>query len=204
MEASGVTEIELAFTLKPDPDETLGRYVLGFEGQATAWDEAKSEERRAGTIRGHRIDLVAALSDGIGQSELLESLTPEVAEFAQEVLGDERCLIPGGDDLDAIRCDCLVYIAELWVEPEYRGGGIGTTLLQRMGATIDLERCLIALKALPLREDPASRASAEDVAGVKRFYERNGFERAGGEYMVKDARRCEAMKKRLDGRERGD
>jgi GNAT superfamily N-acetyltransferase len=201
-ELTAVEEVDLTFTLRPDPDEHLGRYVLAFEGTAAVWDEQQSEERPAGTIRGHRIDLVAALYDGIGQSELLESLTPEVAEFAQEVLGDTQCLIHVDEDLEAIPCDCLVYIAELWVEPELRGHGIGTTLLRRMGATIDLEHCLVALKALPLRENPAHRSTDDEVARVKRFYERNGFVHAGGEYMVKDARHCEAMKKRLAGRRR--
>jgi hypothetical protein len=37
---------------------------------------------------------------------------------------------------------------------------------------------------------------------VKRFYERLGFLAAGGDFMVKDARHCDAMKKRLSGRRR--
>ena len=193
-------EIEIAFTLRPDPDETLGRYVLAFEGQATVWDEDASEERPAGIIRGHRIDLVAALCDGIGQDELLDSLTPEVSEFARAVLADSRCLLPAGEDLEATACDCLIYIAELWVESAFRGQGLGTMLLRRLGATIDLERCLLALKARPIREDPKRIASPDEIARVKRFYERNGFGHAGGDFMFKDARRCEAMKKRLAGR----
>jgi GNAT superfamily N-acetyltransferase len=194
--------IELELTLRPDPDASLGRYILGFEGQARVWDDAQGEERPVGTIRGHRIDLVSALHDGLGQQEILESLTPEIAEFAGAVLGDTQCLLPAceADSLTAEDCDGLVYVAELRVEPGYRGRGIGSELLRRLGSTIDLERCLIALKALPLRDDPAARSTPEEVARVKRFYLRHGFEHAGEEYMVKDARRCEAAKKRLAGR----
>ncbi len=71
-------EIELEFTLRPDGDDALGRYVLAFDGTASVWDDAQGLDLRVGTIRGHRIDLVSALQDGIAQQELLESLTPEI------------------------------------------------------------------------------------------------------------------------------
>lgn len=194
--------LEFEFSLKPESDESLGRYVLGFEGQARVWDDETGEERQAGTIRGHRIDLVSAFHDGLGQQELLESLTPEIAEFAGVVLGDRQCLLPASEAeaLAPEDCDGLVYVAELWVEPPYRGRGIGSELLRRLGSTIDLERCLIALKALPLREDHARTSTPDEVDRVKRFYVRHGFDHAGEAYMVKDARRCEAIKKRLAGR----
>jgi len=197
-----VEDLEFEFTLKPDSDESLGRFVLGFEGLARVWDDESGEERHAGTIRGHRIDLVSALHDGLSQQELLECLTPEIAEFAQVVLGDRQCLLPGSEaeSLGPEDCDGLVYVSELWVEPPYRSRGIGSELLRRLGSTIDLARCLIALKALPLREDHAQASTPEEVARVKGFYLNHGFDHAGEEYMVKDARRCEAVKKRLAGR----
>lgn len=195
-------DIELVFTLKPDPDPEIGQYVIAFEGHATAWDDHIGDDRPAGHIRGHRIDLVSALHDGHGQDALLESLTPEIADFAQAVLSDGRCLLPAATQsgLAAEECDCLVYIAELWVEPGFRGSGVGTTLLRRLGATIDLAHCLVALKAMPLRDDHAQASTAAEVARVKRFYTHNGFAQIQGEYMVKDARLCEAIKKRLAGR----
>lgn len=198
-------DIEFAFTLRPDPDPAMGQYVLAFEGQATAWDDDIGDDRPVGQIRGHRIDLVSALHDGLGQDVLLESLTPEIADFAQAVLSDGRCLLPAVElsGLAAEECDGVVYIAELLVEPGFRGRGVGTTLLHRLGATIDLAHCLIALKALPLREDHAQVSTDAEVARVKRFYARNGFTQAQGEYMVKDARLCEAIKKRLAGRHPG-
>jgi GNAT superfamily N-acetyltransferase len=198
-------DIEFAFTLKPNPDPAVGQYVLAFEGEATAWDDALGDDRPVGHIRGHRIDLVSAIHDGLSQNGLLESVTPEIADFAQTVLGDGRCLLPPAEPsgLAAEACDCVVYIAELWVEPDFRGSGVGTTLLHRLGATIDLAHCLIALKALPLREDHAQASTDAEVARVKRFYAHNGFSRVQGEYMVKDARLCEAIKKRLAGRHAG-
>jgi GNAT superfamily N-acetyltransferase len=196
-------EIEIEFTLRPAPDPTLGRYVLAFEGRASAWDESIADERQIGTIRGHRVDLVTAVSGELDQVELLESLTPEIADFSHIVLADARCILPpAAQEEPPTECDCLVYIAELWVEPEYRGRGVGTLFLKRLGATIDLNRCLIALKALPLRVDHTQTSTREEVERVKRFYERLGFQPAGGDYMVKDARHCDAMKKRLAGRRR--
>ncbi len=79
---------EFVFTLKPDPDPEIGQYVIAFEGQATAWDDDIGDDRPVGHIRGHRIDLVSALHDGLGQDALLESLTPEIDDFAQAVLSD--------------------------------------------------------------------------------------------------------------------
>ena len=93
--------------------------------------------------------------------------------------------------------------AELWVEPDFRGRGVGTALLYRLGATIDLSHCLVALKALPLRADHAQISTADEIERVKRFYAKNGFTQAQGEYAIKDARLCEAMKKRLAARRPG-
>jgi len=203
---STVDDIEFEFRLKPADDEQLGRYILAFEGEASIWDDGAARERVVGNISGHRVDLVSAIHDGMTQTEILECLTPEIADFAQAVLPDSRCMLPpsADDTLDQEPCDCLVYIARLWVEPDQRAQGVGSALLRRLGATIDIEHCLIALKAYPIREDPTGRASEDEIARVKHFYERIGFETASGQFMVKDARRCEAMKKRLAGRRQAD
>lgn len=195
-------DIELEFSLRPDIDGALSPYVLEFEGAAKLWDEDASAERPVAAIRGHRIDLAAALHDGITQDELLECLTPEIAEFADTVLGGRRCLLPASTEetLEPTDCDGLVYIAELMVEPGFRNRGIGTELLRRLGSTLDLERCLIALKARPIREDPAKLPSAEEISRVKRFYRRQGFDPTVEDYMIKDARLCEVIKKRAAGR----
>jgi len=201
-----VEDIELEFRLKPADEGQLGPYILAFEGEASVWDDDIACERVVGTISGHRIDLVSATYDGIGQAEILECLTPEIADFADTVLRDSRCILPASEDntLNQEPCDCLVYIARLWVAPEYRSQGMGSALLRRLGASIDIEHCLIALKAHPIRQEPSGHASAEEIERVKHFYERMGFETASGEFMVKDARRCEAMKKRLAGRRHAD
>lgn len=195
-------DIELEFSLKPDADNSIGQYVLAFEGTARLWDERSSQERRIGVISGHRVDLAAALYDGLGQDEILDCLTPEIAEFAETVLGGKRCLLPASTSgsLSPTDCDGLVYVAELWIDPEFRGRGLGSELLRRLGSTLDLERCLIALKARPIREDPAKVSTPEEIARVQDFYRRQGFEDARDDYMVKDARLCEAVKKRVAAR----
>jgi GNAT superfamily N-acetyltransferase len=91
----------------------------------------------------------------------------------------------------------LVFIAELKVKKLYRGQGIGSALLRRMGSMIDLSNCLIGLKAFPLTDDYGKAAKAEEIAQVKHFYELHNFTHAGGEFMVKDARLCDVMKKKL-------
>jgi hypothetical protein len=66
-----------------------------------------------------------------------------------------------------------------------------------MGAMIDVSDCLIALKAFPLADELGKAAEAADIIRVKRFYAKHDFKHAEGEFMIKDARLCEAVKKRL-------
>lgn len=198
-------DLEYELHLKPDEQPGLSAYVLTFAGEARGWDEALSQDRTLGEIRGRRVDLAAAIADGMPQGELLDMLTAEMSEFSDTVLHDEHCLLPPSeaDSLQAEICECIVFIAELRIEPEYRGRGIGTQLLKRMAAMLDVEHCLIALKAFPLADEIGTAAAQAEIERVKRFYARYGFEPAGGDFMVKDARLCEAVKARLR-RRRGD
>jgi hypothetical protein len=69
--------------------------------------------------------------------------------------------------------------------------------LRKMGAMIDVADCLIALKAFPLADELGMAAEAEYITKVKQFYRKHGFKHAQGDFMVKDARLCDAVKKRL-------
>ncbi len=195
-------DIEIEFSLRPDPDEQLGQYVLHFEGTARTWDEERAADLGVAQIRGQRMDLASAQQDQIDPELLFQSVSPEIADFAEKVLADRACLLPFSqiDDIERIECACIVYIAELRVDPAHRGQGIGSGLLRRMGGIIDINDCLVALKAFPLAEELGRPAPPEDLARVEGFYTRHGFVHAGGHFMVKDARLCEAMKKRLAAR----
>ncbi len=195
-------DVEIEFSLRPDPDEELGQYVLHFEGTARAWDNEQGADLAIARIRGQRLDLATANHDRVDPQTLFQSVSPEIADFAENVLGDRTCLIPFDQTqgIERIECACIVYIAELRVEPGHRSQGIGSGLLRRMGAIIDINDCLIALKAFPLAEELGKPAPAEDLGRVERFYTRHGFVEAGNHFMVKDARLCEAMKKRLAAR----
>jgi GNAT superfamily N-acetyltransferase len=195
-------DIELEFSLRPDPDEDLGRYVLHFEGKALGWSDEAAEEQTLGEIRGQRLDLATAEHDGFDRALMLESISPEVADFSETVLGDSACLLPASEleAVEAIECACIVYVSELRVVPELRGKGIGSALLKRMGTMIDLHDCLVALKAFPLADEHGKPASPEEIRRIKGFYTRHGFTPTGGDFMIKDARLCEAMKKRLGRR----
>ena len=195
-------DIRYQFALRPHGEGALGRCVLVFEGTAALWDEARGALRSVGELRGYRLDLATARSEGLDQTTLLHGVSGEIGDFADTVLHDTRCLLPASADpaLPGTACECIVYIAQLAVAPDLRGRGIGSTLLQRMGSMIDLTGCLVALKALPLASDYGEPVGQREIDGVTRFYLRQGFEPAGGPFMVKDARLCEAMKKRLQGR----
>lgn len=196
--------ISFQFALRPQGEGALGRSVLVFEGTAACWDEAKGGRRIVAELRGYRLDFATASSEGLDQTALLHSVSAEIGDFADTVLRDTRCLLPPSTDpvLTGTLCECIVYIAQLEVVPDLRGQGIGSALLRQMGSMIDLTGCLVALKASPLASGYNAPVGSREIDAVKQFYMRHGFSPAGGEFMVKDARLCEAMKKRLQGRQR--
>jgi GNAT superfamily N-acetyltransferase len=199
-------DIEYRFSLAQDPDPDLGPYLITFYGSACHWDAKAGSERRLAEIRGQRLALAEALDDGLEQGTLLDSISAELSEFSEIVLQDERCLLPPTEapQLEGVECECLVYVAELRVAESWRGRGIGSALLGRLGSMLDIADCLIALKAFPLTDAYGSRAAEKEIERVKGFYAKHGFAPAGGEFMVKDARLCEAMKRRLARHRSGD
>ncbi|MBU0499924.1 MAG: hypothetical protein KJ558_01130 [Gammaproteobacteria bacterium] len=190
--------LDFEFSLKPNPDEELGQYVLSFWGKAIHWDDA-GEELVVGEISGHRLDIALAVHDDFDPTQLFDSVVPEIADFAETVLRNKSCILPESVDAEVPQadCECLVFISELKVGEAHRGRGLGSALLRRMGRMIDLTNCLIALKAFPLADELGKPAEPEEIARVKRFYERHSFIHAGGEFMIKDARLCDAMRKKM-------
>jgi GNAT superfamily N-acetyltransferase len=196
-------DIEYRFSLNQDTDPQLGPYLVNFFGSTCRWDPETDSERPLAEIRGQRLAIATALDDGLEQGELLDSVSAELSEFSATVLQDRRCLLPSSQapELASQECECLVYVAELRVDDDWRGQGLGSALLGRLATMLDIGDCLIALKAFPLSDEYGVRASDAEIQRVKGFYAKHGFVPAGGEFMVKDARLCEAMKRRL-GRHR--
>lgn len=191
--------IEIEFSIKPSDDESLSQYVLTFEGKALFWDDEEATEKMIGDIMGYRIDLSTAQYDHIDLQDLFDSVSSELSDFAHTVMPDDRCILPETEDHlhKEKECDCLVYISQLLVDPDFRAHGVGSSLLRKMGSMIDVTDCLIALKAFPLADELGKAAEAAYIAKVKHFYEKHEFKHTEGEFMVKDARLCEAVKKRL-------
>lgn len=198
---SALDDIEYEFTLKPDADEALGQYILHFHGWVQVWDERELEDRKIAEIDGIRLDLATAHADGYRDDDILELISNDVADFSDVVLHHENCMVD--KDLyseEKVECGCLVFINEIRVDEDYRGHGLGTSLIRRLPSMIDLSDCLLALKAFPLSDEYGQPTDPEKIKRIKHFYEQLGFEHVGGEFMAKDARLCEAMKKRLMGR----
>ena len=86
------------------------------------------------------------------------------------------------------------------VPPKLRGNRIGTLLMQRLSEVLDMGNGLLGLKAFPLVDetiiDNATRTTVE-IARVRHFYEKLGFQHAGGEFMKKDTRDCPGPRRRL-------
>ena len=188
--------LDYQFSLSPNRLSGAESYVTSFTGVARGWDDDAGDERPVGSIRGQRIDLAAAREDGIDRVALLESISPEIADFAAQMLdGDGHC--PAGIQLHGMAteggwCDCLVYIEAIEVEQELRGQHVGTGLLRRCAELLDIHRCLLGLKAFPISNAPGSGRSNAEIQRVKHFYERLGFSRGAGEFMVKNAALCKS------------
>jgi GNAT superfamily N-acetyltransferase len=194
-----MSELEFEFSLRPGSDPELSPYVLEFTGKTMAWDDLAGIEKVVGEIRGYKFDLASAVVDGLNQADLLDSVCPEISDFSQTAFGDAGChylqeMADGSHTRQS--CSGLVYINEITVDPNYRGQRIGTALMSKIGQMVDVENCLIALKAFPLSEEYGRRVPDTEVERVKHFYERQGFSHIGGEYMVKEANLCDTIKKR--------
>ncbi|MCW8908008.1 MAG: GNAT family N-acetyltransferase [Sedimenticola sp.] len=195
-----MADLEFEFSLRPDSDPVLARYVVQFIGKAIIWDDASGTDRVVGEIHGHKLDLAAAIIDGVEQGLLLDSVCPELSEFSNTAFGDNGCYYlqeMADGTLEKQQCSGLVYINEISVEPDYRGRQIGTELMSKIGQLVDVEDSIIALKAFPLSEEYGRKVPEESVERVKRFYERLGFTHIGGEFMVKQANLCDSIRKRL-------
>jgi len=188
--------LEYEFSLSPNRLSGAESYVTAFKGAARGWDDELGDERTVGSIRGQRIDLAAARKDGLDRVELLESISPEIADFAAQVLsGDGHCPVGmrlEGMDTERGLCDCLVYIESIEVEQELRGQHVGTELIRRCAELLDIHRCLIGLKAFPISNEIGSGRSDAEIQRVKHFYERLGFAHVAGEFMVKNAALCKS------------
>jgi GNAT superfamily N-acetyltransferase len=200
-QSPALEDVEYEFTLKPDTDETLSQYILHFHGWAQLWDDQALEERTIAEISGLRLDLASAHADGYMDDDILELISSDVADFSDVVLHHQNCLVARDVDTEEkVECGCLVFINEIEVDENFRGHGLGSTLIRRLPSMIDVSDCLLALKAFPIADEYGEPIEPEKIKRIKHFYEQLGFEHVGGEFMAKDARLCEAIKKRLRGR----
>ena len=158
--------LEFEWVLRPDSNPVLEHYVLHFHGVAQTWDDDAGDEVLVGRIAGHRVDLALARHDGIGLDELLDSVSHAIAEFKITAFADNNCYVPltrAKSSDPQQHCECLVYIDEVVVEPAHRGKGVGSELFRRMSESIDLENCVIGLKAFPILEQPGAIRGPEEI-----------------------------------------
>ena len=194
--------LEFEFSLKPSVIEALSHYLIAFSGKARVWDDDIGDDIVVGEITGYRLDIAAARTDNLDLDEFFDSVSAEISDFKHAVCPSMRYTIEGGEaaGIEKAECEALVYISKMLVPPKLRGNRIGTFLMQRLSEVLDMGNGLVGLKAFPLTDktinDNASRTYTE-IARVKHFYEKLGFQHAGGEFMKKEARNCLGPRRRL-------
>jgi len=194
--------LEFEFSLKPSVIEEFSHYLIAFSGKAQIWDNDIGDEIVVGEITGYRLDIAAARADALDLDGFFDSVSAEISDFKHAVCPSKRYTIEGNDaiGIEKAECEAFVYISKVQVPPELRGNRIGTFLMQRLSEVLDMGNGLVGLKAFPLADEPindnTSRSHTE-IARIKHFYEKLGFQHAGGEFMKKDARNCLGPRRRL-------
>lgn len=181
-------DLEFEFTLRNHTDKSLASCVVEFSGQVKFWDEDLYEDRVIGNISGYRINLKRARNSGMDQDEMLEQISAEVADFAETILTKRTMLDAMFDNLmdeSDRKCNYLIYVAEISIEPEFRCMGLGSTLLSKIPVMMDVSHSMIALKAFPINHEYGTPSDLAEIARVKHFYEKQKFVHVGGDYMAR-------------------
>ena len=197
--------LEFEFSLTPSVIEKFSHYLLAFSGNARTWDGDIGDDIVVGEISGYRLDIAAARGDELDLDEFFDSVSAEISDFKHAVCPSLRYTLEGDEakGIEKAECEALVYINKVAVKPEHRGHQIGTYLMQRMSEVLDMGNGLVGLKAFPLEEEVINNNTPKtrtEISRVKHFYEKLGFEHAGGEFMKKDARNCLGPRRRLNSR----
>ncbi len=193
-----LNELEFEFSLKPSTLESFSHLMIDFEGQALIWDDELADDQVVAHVKGHRIDLATARTAFADFQQLFDSISPEISELGSHIIRDNNCFVEccSRDEDEKTACGSLLYIDELVVERAYRNRRIGTEMLKRMSQMLDMHRCLVALKAMPIIDKQGERRTPELKQQLTHFYRKLGFRHSGEHYMVKDARDCHAQRER--------
>lgn len=192
---TSLSDLEFEFSLKPSDIEEFSHLVVDFHGEALLWEDI--DEQVVARLKGHRIDLSSARKLFPDLQDLFDCISPEISELGAHIIRNNQCFVEccAPNEKEETPCSSLVYIDELVVVPDYRNRGIGTEMLRRMSELVDMNKTLVALKALPIVDEMEDR-TPELKNQLKRFYTKLGFRHSGDHYMVKDARDCYAQRMR--------
>lgn len=197
MKLDTFSDIEFEFSLKPSNIEDFDHLLIEFQGKAVITDE-DAEEIVIATLHGYRLDIATARQSFDDMQTLFDSISPEISELGSHIISNNNCYIEccSKDEREETPCSSLVYISELYVQPEYRNRKIGSEMLKRMSQIIDMNKTLVALKAFPIVDDDSEIRSPDLKKQLKHFYNKLGFRHSGEHFMVKDARDCHAQRMR--------
>ncbi len=197
MQADILSDLEFEFYLRPSDMDEFSHLLVDFKGQAISWSD-DAEEMVVAQLKGHRLDLSTARKSFKNIQELFDSISPEISDLGAHIISNNNCFVEccSKDEIEKTPCSSLVYIDELVVDQAFRNRSIGTEMLKRMSQIVDMNKTLVALKALPIMDEELELRTPERKKQLKHFYSKLGFRHSGEHYMVKDARDCHAQRAR--------
>lgn len=109
-----------------------------------------------------------SLKGAIDQKAMMQCLL----DIGKELAGDFLMIGSVSLTWDPKKREC--YIGNLWIEPDFRGNGIGTSILTEIINFADMEGIILTLHALPFIS-PERKPTSEEVLKLKNFYRCFGF-----------------------------
>ena len=181
-----------------------GDYIYEASGDLFVINDDE-DKQPVGKFRVYYVDLERAVNEGETISDILDAHSSHVAEYFEPIFGSEE---PDFNSRilelfdHAIFASNLLILDRLEILPQYRGEGLGLTVLRHMIARFSSGAALVAMKPFPLQFEASPSVgfgdkwrdrmnlsqfpAAEDVATEKlfRYYSRLGFLRLSGTAMM--------------------
>ncbi len=206
MSEKGDLDIVMRWTTESYVSEYLESDDFIYETSGKLFSSDDNDERKlVGKFRTYYVDVERAIDEGEPIFEVLDAHSSHLVEYFEPLFGSEAPDFSNHllELLDhEVIGNNLLILDRLEILPQYRGKGLGLSVLRHMIARLSFGASLVALKPFPLQFETTSDTEAEkkwramlrldqlptdeDAATEKlcQYYKRLGFRRLSGTPMM--------------------